>query len=128
MKKCYPTSDELKSLHGTNKEIPGKYEEIILKAMSHYPELADVRITFKLKSAHAEPYETIPSVGFKKSYSIILLEEAEPPVEKVLLKNLPEEAQLGILGHLLAHVVQYEKRGMASLLKIAAGGPERKVE
>jgi hypothetical protein len=128
MKRQYPSIDELKRGYGPNKDIPLEYEEIILKALYHYPELQDVRIAFKLKPVHCEPYETIPLVGFKKSYSIVFREEGPAPLEKLLFKNLPEEAQLGILGHLLAHVVQYEKKGLVSMIKLASGTPERKVE
>jgi len=128
MKRQYPSLEELKSGYGSNKDIPVKYEEIILKALSHYPELQNVRINFSLKSDHPEPYESFPALGFKKCYTIILLEEAEDPVDKVLFKNLPEEAQLGILGHLLAHIIQYEKKGLVSVFKITKGSSERKVE
>ncbi len=111
-----------------HKEIPLQYEETILRALYHYPELKDVRIAFKLKADHWEPYEAVPSLGFKKSYSIIFREEGPESLEKLLFKNLPGEAQLGILGHLLAHIVQYEKKGLVSVIKLASGAPERKVE
>jgi hypothetical protein len=132
MRRQYPSTDELRSEYGRHKTIPEQYQEVILRTLSHYPELKEVRLNFKLRKNHPEPYETVPSVigavGLKKSYTIFLLEEATGALSMALFKNLPEEAQMGIIGHLLSHVLQYEKKTLASILKLAASSPARKVE
>jgi hypothetical protein len=132
MKRQYPSRQELKNEFGNHKEIPAQYEDVILKSLSHYPELKDVRITFKLRDNHSEPYEVVPSMKdamvLRKSYTVNLLEFAEEPAVNALFKNLPEEAQMGILGHLFAHIVQCEKKNIPSILKLATSSPGRKME
>jgi hypothetical protein len=121
MKKEYPSLDELRTKFAANKEIPQKYEEPILKALSHFPELEKVKIVFKTKDKHPVPYGTVPVAGLRVSYEISILESADPPMEGALLKNLPETAQVGVIGHELSHVVQFEKGGMGPVVKAIVG-------
>jgi hypothetical protein len=105
------------------KKIPKKYREVILKALSHYPELQKVRIRFRLAKRHPVPYGTRPGkLSFFKApenrtYVITLLEKARKPTKKALFKNLPPEAQLGALGHELAHVVQFKDLSRSQLAR-----------
>jgi hypothetical protein len=114
---------DLKKDFGRNKVIPKAYESVILKALSHYPELKNVRINFEFKSEHPVPYGTTPSFKsiFKKpewrTYIVSFLTEAKGPMNKALFHNLPQEAQIGIVGHELAHVVQYNNCKTTTLLK-----------
>src|SRR4051812_1370440 len=74
------TIDELRAEFGYKKEIPTKYEKEILIALSHYPELKNVRINFKLSKHASVPYGTKPSTSSylkkreKRVYIITLLE------------------------------------------------------
>jgi hypothetical protein len=125
MKKEYLSLHQLKQEFGKHKEIPSQYEEVILKALSHYPELKNVTIRFDLKNSHPVPYGTTPAAatvlrsGKKRQYIISLLEEAELPMRGVLFKNLPEEAQRAVIGHELGHVVQFMKKSVPGLIKTA---------
>jgi hypothetical protein len=107
----------------TNKKLPEKYRTVILEALSYYPELKNIHIQFVLKKKHPVPYGTTPSVksvlkpGTPRQYTITLREEAHGPTSHALFKNLPHEAQLGVIGHELGHVVQYESLGTLDLLK-----------
>ena len=108
---------------GRNKNIPEKYSEVILEALSHYPELKNVKIDFRLKRSGGIPYGTRPSLWtlfmprHKRKYIIILLEEASGPMEMALFKNLSHAARLGVLGHELNHVVQFSRCSTWPLLK-----------
>lgn len=127
MKKEYPSLEELRSRFGNNKIIPQRYEEIILQALSHYPELITTRIQFKLKNKHPVPYGTSPAPGSvflsadRRSYVVSILESADLPVKLALFKNLPPDAQRAVIGHELGHVLQYQASGTLQLLKVAAG-------
>jgi hypothetical protein len=117
--------DLLRKEFSRNKEIPAEYEKEILAALSHYPELKDTKIKFKLTNHHPVPYGTTPSLDsvFKspsdRRYTISILEKAKEPEESALVCNLPFEARIGVIGHELAHVAQFQscsRFGLASLL------------
>ncbi|HEX8517858.1 MAG TPA: M48 family metalloprotease [Bacteroidia bacterium] len=116
----------LKNEFGRHKEIPEKYEEVILTALSHYPELKETRITFCLTNNHPVPYGTAPSFRsilahpYDREYIITLLEDAKAPMFYALFKNLTTEAQLGVLAHEIAHVVQYNSLNRSELIKFLA--------
>lgn len=106
-----------------NKRIPDKYAGVILEALSYYPELIDVKIEFKLGNSGVIPYGTKPSPlsmfrePQKRKYIISLLEEASGPMEMALFKNLSYTARLGVIGHELNHVIQFNKRPKGKLIR-----------
>jgi hypothetical protein len=114
--------DTIREAVGNNKEIPQKYEAAILVALSHYPELKDTRIKFQIANHASVPYGTKPSMRTifsspeKRLYLITILEEAKDPMRQALLKNLPFDARVGVIGHELGHVVQYSKMGRLELI------------
>jgi hypothetical protein len=116
----------LRYTYGENKQIPKKYEHEILTALSHYPELKNVNIRFELTSRAAVPYGTKPSLAscflprHKRVYTITILEEARGPMASALIKNVTHDMRIGIIGHELCHVVQYNCRSCAALLKMIA--------
>jgi hypothetical protein len=127
MKRDYPVLEELRKEFGMNKVIPQKYEHVILKVLSHYPELRETTIEFRLKASHPVPHSTSVSFGsllkLQVKYVINLLEKAEPPFEQALFRNLPEGAQPGVIGHELGHVLLYKKMGPLSAFKKALSQP-----
>lgn len=98
---------------GRDKVIPREHEKVILKALTHYPELKDTPIVFRSKKRQSVPYKTAPvfsSLIKDKSewkFSVEFLDQSDPPTEYALFKYLPEDAQVGVIGHELAHIVQY---------------------
>jgi len=101
--------------YGNNKELPEGYELQALLALSHYPELRDVKIRFVLKDVgiaiSSRPHWTGVFKGAKKrSYLVVIDTEREGPRPSLILKNQPFNAQVGILGHELAHTVYYLDR------------------
>lgn len=113
----------LRKTFGNNKRMPACYERVILEALSHYPELVDVRIHFVSRRRHPVPYGTTPGIASvfqspsHRMYTITLLEEAEPPEEQVLFKHLTYDMQLGVIGHELVHVLQFMYCDRIQLLK-----------
>ncbi len=110
------TPHELNKLRiefGLNKQIPKKYEIVILTVLSHYPELKNVSIEFRLKYSSSVPYNTHPTFGsiFRKpdqrNYIVNILEEAKESMVRPLFKNLTEDAQVVVIEHEVAHVWQF---------------------
>jgi hypothetical protein len=115
--------EALKKEYGKNKKIPPKYEKPILMALSFFPELKDTHIEFRLKDNYPVPYGTKPSPGSfmkkaaRRKYIITLREKAEHPMWLALFKNLPFQAKVGVIGHELCHVIQYNNCSRTELLK-----------
>ena len=120
----YGDINELRKLFGNRKDIPARYEEEILIALSHYPELKDEHIRFELSMASSVPYSTKPSFASvflpkdQRMYTITILERAEDPENEALIKNLDRKMRIGVFGHELGHVLQYSKRSPLSLVKM----------
>jgi hypothetical protein len=115
----YPDLSQLRQHFGRNKTIPARYELPVLRALSHYPELKDTAIEISPVKFLPVPYATTPSLlNFLRAadkYTIRLREVAEGPTEKALFRNLPEMAQVGVIGHELGHVLQYRGNTIRSL-------------
>lgn len=113
--------DSLLRHYGSNKVLPPGYEQQALLALSAYPELASVAITFELTidSAPMEAtfdYATLLGRGRHRAYRI-LLNDGHNAMEPILLRNLPFDAQVGILAHELGHVAYYHKHSSLQLAK-----------
>lgn len=105
----------LREAYGRNKEYPPEYELQVLLALSHFPELKDADVHFVVKdyafpiSSIPKPLSTVRSPE-NRTYLIRIDTEMEGPRDVLLLKNQPFNAQVGILGHELAHTVYYLER------------------
>ncbi|MEE9463115.1 MAG: hypothetical protein V3V53_14845 [Bacteroidales bacterium] len=105
--------DSLVSELGYRKELPAGFELQTLLALKHYPELTNTRINFIVKEAFI-PLASRPSLisllrqRDKRTYRVIISDQSLPQMDAILLKNLPFNAQVAIIGHELAHAVEYE--------------------
>lgn len=105
--------DSLISELGYRKELPEEFELQTLLALRHYPELRNTHIKFIVKKAFiplASRPATFSLLRKRKHriYRVIISDQSLPQMESVLLKNLPFNAQVAIIGHELAHTVEYE--------------------
>ena len=113
--------DTLLSRWGTHKQLPAGLELQALVALSYYPELRDAYIRFEYKKATL-PYASKPRFVSllhpfgKRCYRIIISTQSTALREPTLMKNLPFQAQIGALGHELAHTAYYSKTGSWKLL------------
>lgn len=120
----YGDIDALRREYGKNKLIPAKYEEEILIALYHYPELKKEHIHFQLAFHASVPYGTKPSFAScfkpkgKRTYTVTILERAEDPENEALMRNLDRKMRIGFIGHELGHVLQYSRCNPLSLLKM----------
>jgi hypothetical protein len=111
---------DLRNTYGKNKNIPEEYELQCLIALSYFPELKDVPIEFRFKDIHttmsARPkFRSVFKSSSQREYLITI--NNKPREEKgVLLDELSFNAQIGIMAHELAHLVDYSKKSSARLL------------
>ncbi len=90
-------------------------------ALSYYPELKNVLITFKHKNIYTTMEtrpNTISLLGNKenRTYTVYIDNNAEN--EGITLNTVPFNAQIGIIGHELAHIVDYERHSTFEIAKI----------
>lgn len=113
--------DSLRATFGKDKQIPAIVELQALRALSHYPELKDVKMEFvfcEQKTAHSSQpkLSTMLRRATRRTYQIrisLLVPDFYIPGSQL---KLPYNAQIGVLGHELAHAVQYLRRGFGGLL------------
>ena len=116
------TIDSLKKF-GNKKEIPQHYEKPILTALSYFPELKDVHIVFKIKKAKTA-LTTRPNFAgvFKRkdhrTYIITISDQIIDTLKPLLLQNLTFEQQVGVIGHELSHVVDFNSKNFPQTIGV----------
>lgn len=113
--------DSLRATFGKNKQIPAIVELQALRALSHYPELNDVKMEFifcEQKTAHSSQpkISTMLRRACRRTYQIRISLQVPDYYIPASQLQLPYNAQIGVLGHELAHAVQYLQRGFWGLL------------
>ena len=98
---------------GKKKNLPKGFELQTLVALSHYPQLKNVDIDFVLTdskgSLYSQPKLLTVLWPWKKREYVVLIDTIKlvDYVRPTLLENLPYNAQIGVIGHELAHTVSY---------------------
>lgn len=121
-------ADSLLALYGNNKTIPGEYLHQALLALSYYPELKDTRIEFRYSDEKttmaARP--VIGSLFCKRRYLVLI--NNDPDFDGIPLDKVPFNAQVGVIGHELAHIADYESRNLWGILEVlfSYAGPRHK--
>lgn len=100
---------------GKNKILPPGYEQQALIALSHFPELKDTHITFRLHSSHATLKTRLETSTFfsnksKRLYTITISTKTKDVLEPVTFSHMSFDAQIGILGHEISHVLDFSKK------------------
>jgi len=117
-----PIRDSLLRIAGENKEMPEDFELSILIALSHFPELMNVPIEFRMTSTGA-PMESsfnIPTLlvpGGKRSYIIYLLDKEGTFMDPIIMKNLSLDLQVAMIAHELSHTIYYQELNTIEILK-----------
>jgi len=121
----------LKKQFGANKTYPTQYEEQILIALSYYPELVDVPIHFRIKEKHT-PLTTRSSwYGLlkeqeRRDYVVTISSSTEKMLIPILFQNLPFNAQIGVIGHELGHVIEFSSMPTIQIMEHAANNVSSK--
>ena len=107
-----------------NKKIPEKIREQALIALSFYPELQDTKIIFRLKKKKT-PLTSRPRIfsvfrGKKKrAYVITISSQAKEHLAPILFSKLPYNAQVGVLGHEIGHIVEYKEKSSLQIIGLS---------
>jgi hypothetical protein len=113
---------------GKHKIIPAEIREVVLKALSFYPQLKNVKIDFKFSEnirksfMQAQPrYRTM--YGFRKwrSYLVKISRNFTLNGSQVPAHELPEKVLVGWLGHELGHIVDYLRKNNWSMMLYGIG-------
>lgn len=115
-----------KTVFGRFKYMPPVFEKPILLALSFFPELRDSKITFVCKKAES-PLSCRPTFlslfrkRQKRAYEITISLQTNPKFTPIMFANLPFNAQIGVLGHELSHIVDYQNRSFFGFVLIGIG-------
>ncbi|MDP4264890.1 MAG: hypothetical protein Q8941_20345 [Bacteroidota bacterium] len=104
----------LKKEYGKNKQYPKQFEKQILIALSYYPELKNTPILFRTRVRHTPATTRATWAGVfetrgKRHFVITISDSTEPMLMPLLFKHLPFNAQVGVMGHELAHVSDFSR-------------------
>ncbi|GJM12437.1 MAG: hypothetical protein DHS20C12_08400 [Pseudohongiella sp.] len=113
--------DALLAEYGNNKSLPEGFELQALLALSHYPRLKDIKINFivddvSIPLSSRPHWSSMLRSAKNRTYQVIIDSEREGASEALLLKNQPFNAQVGIIGHELAHTVYYLDRSFFGIV------------
>jgi hypothetical protein len=134
MSRKYKDIEELRSAYSANKEFPAEYEEEILLALAHFPELRDARIRFETVEKDEHPFSATASRNSmlgrsgKRNYIVHIARHSTLAPEEALMHHLPFEARVAAIAHELARIVQVEKKGGLKAIRLPAQGKSRKAE
>jgi hypothetical protein len=108
---------------GNKKEIPKQFEKPILTALSHFPELKNVNIVFKIKKARTGLATKPDFAGVfqrkdHRTYIITISNETIDTLKPLLLQNLTFEQQVGVIGHELSHVVDFNSKNFPQTIGV----------
>ena len=104
-----------------NKQVPSACKEAIRYALSFFPELQAIPIHFKYKKAIL-PVKSGPTLKsyFKqskdRSYQVTISEKTVWEFEPLLFQNLDFNAQVGLIAHELAHIIQFQQYDRRQLI------------
>lgn len=117
--------DSLFAISGQHKELPDSLELSILAALQHYPELNETNIRFitsRIKTTlNVRP--TFWSMIFKskaKRHYVIRINSNRKKAA-IALNKVPFNARVGLFGHELAHIVDYNSLNVWGMLGRAIG-------
>tara|TARA_R110002096_G_scaffold435562_1_gene661587 strand:- start:2528 stop:3184 length:657 start_codon:yes stop_codon:yes gene_type:complete len=93
------------------------------KALSYFPELADVDIKFKFKNhikkstMQAQPvFSSFLRTRNKRSYVILISKKIKIDDKEFNTKDIPSNVMIGWLGHELGHIIDYQNKNSLQLI------------
>jgi len=106
------------------KKLPAGYEQETMAALSCFPELQKVPIKFRIAHSYSA-LRTRPTVmsmflpkGYR-SYVIFISNKTISNITPISFQNLPGEARIGVIGHELSHVVDFNQKSTWRSLQVA---------
>lgn len=112
--------DSLETLYGKNKELLPEFKLQTLIALSGYPELKETAIRFQYHPISTTG-KTIPvwQSLFTNQRQYVIYINANSKGKNISLKDVPFNAQVGLLAHELGHITQFRKKNTFSFFSWA---------
>ncbi|MEM7551280.1 MAG: hypothetical protein AAF363_16490 [Bacteroidota bacterium] len=111
-----------------NKSIPVELKEEIVEALSHFPELKNVKIEFRFKDQiegsfmQAQPkVASLFNTQKLRSYVINIKKHFQSEDTIVHMASLPKSVLVGWIGHELGHILDYHKKDFFSITELGIG-------
>nr|WP_299000316.1 hypothetical protein [uncultured Allomuricauda sp.] len=107
--------------YSLKKKFPKEIETQVLTALSFYPQLLDTRIKFRFKKRKT-PLTSRPRIMHVflpkkwRTYVITISSETTESFAPILFSQLPYNAQIGVLGHEIAHILDYRAQTSFQLI------------
>ncbi len=121
------TSSKLEKF-GNKKRIPAELRDVILKALSFYPELHNIDIDFVFNEnirksvMQAQPkFTTMYGSKVRRNYLVKISRNLKLKGDTIPIQELPEEVLIGWIGHELGHIMDYLKRSNWSMILFGIG-------
>jgi hypothetical protein len=112
--------DSLLVLYGTNKIFVEEYLNATLIALSHFPELRYTHIEFRYSRERTTmAARPIPISVFGRTTRYRIFINNREDFEGIILRDVPFNAQVGIIAHELEHIVDYERKNLIGIVGIA---------
>ncbi|MEP6616513.1 MAG: hypothetical protein ABJA57_08040 [Ginsengibacter sp.] len=107
----------LQNEYGKNKHFVHAFELQSLIALSHYPELKNSRINFRLadKESMAKTTITFWSLFFHNKHIVIYINK-NPSTTGLAFSDLPFNAQVGAIAHELAHAADFKSKNLTGMV------------
>jgi hypothetical protein len=122
---CSDSGSQSLYMASNKKLLPG-YEKEILSVLFFFPELKNVPIEFRFRKS-VSTLKTRPALfslfmprGHRK-YIITVSNRTPPNLEAIRFDKLPQKARMGVLGHELSHVVDFNRKTIWQSFKTALG-------
>ena len=103
--------------------VPEAIQDEARTALSHYPLLENVPITFKFKkkinqsTMRAQPkFWSLFKPKRKRAYVVLISENIRISGKTFLTKDIPKDIMIGWLGHELGHIMDYRQRSSLNLI------------
>lgn len=115
--------DSLKNAYPNTKNIPPEFELAFYTAVSHYPELKTTNIELKFKKFNfcmaARPAKKLFANRKKRVYRVYA--NIKKDFGGVLPATLKFNQKVGVIGHELAHILDYSNKSLCKLVGTGIG-------
>lgn len=106
--------DSLVMIYGENKELLDEYTDILIIALSYYPELKSTHIIFEYSNEKTTMASRPSRLLLPRTYKVLINKNKN--FDGIPFDSIPWNAAVGIVGHELAHIVDYESLNVFGLI------------
>jgi hypothetical protein len=116
-----------------NKILPPGFEKEAVTALQFFPELNKTAIRFRIIETYT-PLSTRPTFlsifkkPAKRKYIITISNKTIKELSPILFHNLTDSARVGVLGHELSHVADFQKKNFWGFIRLAIKHSSKKYQ